>query len=86
VLHRLVEVGALEQVEAGQDLLVSAYGPSLVTTSPRSCRTVVAVVVGYNAAPPRITAATDWPKAPYSAIVCRFSSLSSALQSGSAGS
>ncbi len=54
--------------------------------SPRSWRTVVAVVVGYSAAPPRSTAATVWPKAPYSAVVCRFSSVSSALQSGSPGS
>jgi len=54
--------------------------------SPRSWRAVVAVVVGYSAAPPRSTAATVWPKAPYSAMVCRFSSVSSALQSGSPGS
>jgi len=54
--------------------------------SPRSWRTVVAVVVGYSAAPPRSTAATVWPKAPNSAMVCRFSSVSNALQSGSPGS
>ena len=50
---------------------VSAYGPSVATTSPPlppCTRTVVAVPVGYRTAPPRMTLAAAWPNSPYSVI------------------
>ena len=43
VRERLVEVGALDEVEAGQHSLVTANGPSVISVSPSRTRTVVAL-------------------------------------------
>ena len=48
---RLVDVGALEDVEAGDPLAVSANGPSVTSTSPLRMRTVRASAVGRSASP-----------------------------------
>jgi len=57
-LNGLVQVGDIDQIEAGELLLRSANGPSVMVTFPLRTRTVVAVSIGLSA-----SAATSTPLA-----------------------